>query len=64
MTSSGSARTSARRALRDLDAAVHHHAAVAERADGIHHVFDNEDGTAFATQLFDQRYACFQLRSG
>src|SRR5918994_6670407 len=50
-----------RQARGDQPAGVHHQAAMAERADGVHHVLDQQDGDALPAQASDQADALFQL---
>ena len=49
------------RALRDLAAGIHDDAAVAQRADRVHDMLDQQDGHAFAAQRAHQRDTLLQL---
>jgi len=50
-----------RRPLGDLGAAVHDDAAVAQAADRVHDVLDDDDGAALGAQLLDERNADLEL---
>ena len=45
----------------DLAAGIHHHAAVAKRANGVHHMLDDDDGQTFLAQHLHQRDADLQF---